>query len=191
MPRKWVYPEVAFTYKGVTIFHAYKDGDYENVSADWYGLDQGEDELAEFDVRELKAQLKGTLHTNCSRDDVFRAAIDAGLLKNPENIDHYSKHVIVRYVIRCGEYEFNANPAILDMHPDADVADIVHMHFADFWGEETYQEDEDSSTFFCPTGEVALTISSFLEISLNDVEVMQAHGTHVWGRRTFDAVSDQ
>jgi len=186
-----VYPEVAFRHKGVTIFHTYKDDDGENVSDYWYTTEQNDPEAGIFDIRDLKRSLKDKLHTNCSRDDILRAGIDAHLIKTPEGVDHYSKYVIVQYTFRCGEYEFSARPAILDMHPDADIPDIIHMHFEEFWGEDTYQEDEGSDTYFCPTGEVALTVNSYLEISLNDVEVMERHGANVWGRRTFDNVSGE
>lgn len=187
MPLKWVYPEVAFRHKGVTIFHTYRNDDAGDVSDNWYTTDQSTLEDSSFDVRDLKRSLKDKLHTNCNRDDIFRAGIEAGLIKSPEGVDYYSKHIIVHYTFTKGEHCFTARPAILDMHPDADVEEIIHLHFEDFFGDGTYKN---GNSYFDALGEVAITINRWEEISLNDVEIMESHGTQVWGRRTFNESGD-
>lgn len=57
MPYKtiWVEPEVFLEYKGVTVYHTYKDDDFEQ-GANWYWfrLDQEEeDDEGKFDIRDL------------------------------------------------------------------------------------------------------------------------------------------
>ena len=55
MPYKtiWVEPEVFLEHNGVTVYHTYRDDDFEQ-GADWYWfrLDQGGDE-SEFDIRDV------------------------------------------------------------------------------------------------------------------------------------------
>lgn len=56
MPYKtiWVEPEVFLEHNGVTVYHTYKDDDFEQ-GANWYWfrLDQEEDDEGKFDIRDV------------------------------------------------------------------------------------------------------------------------------------------
>lgn len=88
MPYKteWVEPEIFLTHKGVTVWHCYKDGEYDRMLHYWFtvtkvDLADYDDGEHEFDVRELKA-FRPELDDD--PDAVIRAAIDSGELKQGE-----------------------------------------------------------------------------------------------------------
>jgi hypothetical protein len=70
--------EVALQHNGVTIYHAYKDDWFDNPLTYWFALSP-EDEADEFDVRDLPDR-----YQQPCIEDTLKAAIEAGLLKNPE-----------------------------------------------------------------------------------------------------------
>lgn len=80
MPEKWVEPEVFLQYRGVKIYHVYRNDNYNDVRSFIYGnsidcTDDGEDT---FDVRDLPVP------EGVSKKDhaaIIKAAIDAGALK--------------------------------------------------------------------------------------------------------------
>lgn len=82
MPYDWVEPEVFVTYKGVTVYHVYKN-DYvqEGRRAHWFTTDIGGSEDGDycFDVRALD-----TYRPGISYKTIIRDAIDNGLLDVPE-----------------------------------------------------------------------------------------------------------
>ncbi|HXJ94531.1 MAG TPA: hypothetical protein VMT20_16920 [Terriglobia bacterium] len=53
MPFQWIDPEILTEYRGIRIYHTYKDDDFEQPSEFWYKAENGED--SEFDVRDLPA----------------------------------------------------------------------------------------------------------------------------------------
>jgi len=85
MPHKieWVEPDLFLEHKGVKIFHAYKDGAYDQPLTMWYAVeDEYDSDGIEFDVRDLPTA-KGKGLNNGNRKKIasaIRAAIDAGML---------------------------------------------------------------------------------------------------------------
>lgn len=74
MPMTWIEPAVAFSHRGVDIYHCYKDDaamDY------WYSTDANEDEEYDFDVRSLPVPA-GVSYDNHAL--IVAHAIDNGLL---------------------------------------------------------------------------------------------------------------
>lgn len=58
---KWVAPEKMLKYRGIQIYHAYKDNDYNNGPLTWhYTTDPhaSDDDANEFDVRELSTWIE-------------------------------------------------------------------------------------------------------------------------------------
>ena len=54
MPFKFVPNPLAFTYKGISIYHTYIDEHIENGKSDyWFSVDKNDDEEMQFDVRHL------------------------------------------------------------------------------------------------------------------------------------------
>ena len=109
MPFKYVKPAVFLEYKGVTLYHVYKNGEFSNCRIYWYTTDiEAADEAEgstckfDYDVREIykKVQSKLKFSENqlnyyvdgdwiraqhlCNQQEVFRKAIDAGLIQVPE-----------------------------------------------------------------------------------------------------------
>ena len=90
MPYKtvWVEPEVFLEHEGVTVYHTYKDDDFEQGARwYWFTLQEvgGEDEGA-FDIRGLDTDnllANRPPHNSDPRRAVLRNAIDKGLLKSP------------------------------------------------------------------------------------------------------------
>jgi len=69
--------EIALEHNGVTVYHAYKEGWLDCPLTYWFAMSP-EDDADEFDVRELAVEQSDDI------DLMLKAAIDAGLLKNPE-----------------------------------------------------------------------------------------------------------
>ena len=69
--------EIALQHNGVTVYHAYKDQELDWPLTYWFALSP-EDDADEFDVRDLAVEQTGDVQA------MLKAAIDAGLLKNPE-----------------------------------------------------------------------------------------------------------
>jgi hypothetical protein len=69
--------EIALEHNGVTVYQAYKDGYFDTPLTYWFALSP-DDEAEEFDVRDLAVEQTDDI------DAMLKAAIDAGLLKNPE-----------------------------------------------------------------------------------------------------------
>lgn len=86
MPYAWVEPEVFMQHDGVTIYHIYKDDDFDGVArAYWYGTrpscsDSGSGEGGEFDVRDLPDVKGASADDEEGRRTIIRAAIDRRLL---------------------------------------------------------------------------------------------------------------
>jgi len=72
--------EVCLTHNGVTVYHAYKDDWIDSRLTYWFALSP-EGEADEFDVRNLAVEQSDDIEA------VLKAAIDAGLLKNPDGED--------------------------------------------------------------------------------------------------------
>lgn len=53
MPLTWVEPELLMEYKGVYIYHTYKDNFLDSPSTYWYTTAENEDDGFEFDIRSL------------------------------------------------------------------------------------------------------------------------------------------
>jgi hypothetical protein len=93
MPMAWIEPEVFFAYKGVTVYHVYKDDHLESGTREyWFTLDitLGEGTSAEFDVRGLATWDAGYDRRNPRLDlaarMAIRAAIDQDLLELPWDV---------------------------------------------------------------------------------------------------------
>jgi len=89
MPYKseWVKKDVALEYKGVTVYHSYKDDDYTQQLEYWYSLDDNDcDDESSFDVRSIKMSLKGT-----SAIEILKQAIDEGILESDMSIEEIEK----------------------------------------------------------------------------------------------------
>lgn len=76
---EWIEPDTLIEHNGITIFHTYEEGDYEDVNTYWYcaSVDGVYEHGAEFDVR----------HLSTWSDDApdipgaIKAAIDSGEIK--------------------------------------------------------------------------------------------------------------
>ena len=85
MPMIWTEPDVFMTYKGIVIYHTYKDDIYDYPSTFWYST-APEDPEYYFDVRELpymEGKYQEMESLNAHRNAIEHA-IDNGLLKIPE-----------------------------------------------------------------------------------------------------------
>jgi hypothetical protein len=85
MPTGYYEPEEFMEHNGVTIYHAYKDGDMDRRLTYWYNASGSEEPEYEFDIRELPGgcnldQSSGLVAEE-SIKAVIRAALDAGLIK--------------------------------------------------------------------------------------------------------------
>ena len=69
--------EIALQHNDVTVYHAYKDSELDWPLTYWFALSP-HDDADEFDVRDLAVQQSDDIQA------VLKAAIEAGLLKNPE-----------------------------------------------------------------------------------------------------------
>lgn len=76
--REWVDPEVAVEHKGVKIYHAYDEQEFDERLSYWFSVDTQGEFL--FDIRDLKT--KGDDGPE-GRADILRRAIDAGELPAP------------------------------------------------------------------------------------------------------------
>lgn len=77
----WRDPDLFIEYKGVKVYHAYKDGDYDQELEYWYAI-YPEDNFIfycpyEFDVRDLP---KSFGMKEASHEEIIRYAIDHGYL---------------------------------------------------------------------------------------------------------------
>lgn len=82
MPYDWVEPEIFMIYKGITIYHVYKnDFIQEGRRQYWYTTDLSgsEDDDYAFDVRFLS-----TYSDHLSHREIIMRAIDLGELEIPE-----------------------------------------------------------------------------------------------------------
>lgn len=68
MPFKWITPDLFMEYKGVRVYHVYKEDDYECPLDSWFTTDIDEDPRSEFSAKG-KEQIK--------------EMIDNGEIKNP------------------------------------------------------------------------------------------------------------
>jgi uncharacterized protein YukJ len=85
MPFKFVPNPLAFTYKGIKIYHTYIDEHAENGKSDlWFSVDENDDEEMQFDIRYLPY-----IKENFKRSDIdialnwkkaIKNAIDEGLI---------------------------------------------------------------------------------------------------------------
>jgi hypothetical protein len=53
MPFQWVDPELLMEHQGIKIYHVYKDDDVELPLEFWYEAEMEDDDIVEFDVRDL------------------------------------------------------------------------------------------------------------------------------------------
>lgn len=82
MPVKWVSPELAMHYKGVSIYYTYKNGCFSEPNEYWYTQDNDEDN--DFDISDLIGELeeKGIeVHDDASHEVVLMLALDNGLIE--------------------------------------------------------------------------------------------------------------
>ena len=85
MPLRWVEPELFIEYAGISIYHTYKSGDFNDRSEHWYTTSLIEEEGFEFDIRDIKEKLK------VEEDDhtiILINAIDKKELKLPSRISY-------------------------------------------------------------------------------------------------------
>jgi hypothetical protein len=75
---EWHNAEVFCEHHGVTIYHAYKDDDFDNRLFYWYALDPAADH--EFDVRDLPGAGAANLITLENIKTFIKRTIDAGIL---------------------------------------------------------------------------------------------------------------
>jgi hypothetical protein len=68
--------EIALQHNGVTVYHAYKDGELDWPLTYWFALSP-DDDADEFDVRDLAIKQSDDIEAT------LKAAIDDGLLKTP------------------------------------------------------------------------------------------------------------
>ena len=56
MPLVWKRPETFLTYQGITVYHTYKDDNWNDRMEYWYSTDptESDDDDYEFDIRNLK-----------------------------------------------------------------------------------------------------------------------------------------
>lgn len=82
MPTGWVPPEKYLEHGTVTIYHVYKDDDFDQGPREyWYGWDEGCCEGSDdFDVRDLPNPKEHDVNTDEGRKAILREAIDAGIL---------------------------------------------------------------------------------------------------------------
>lgn len=82
MPTKWVPPKVFLKYKGVTVYHTYRNDDIEMPHRDyWYGWREDCcEERDSFDVRDLPNPHRYDLDTDQGKRAVLREVIDAGIV---------------------------------------------------------------------------------------------------------------
>jgi hypothetical protein len=84
MPWEWIEPQEFLMYRGVRIFHAYKDELSEIPLTFWYSTSStaGPDSPYEFDVRDLPGYIERNGKDEIAEHKrVIMAAIDAGLLR--------------------------------------------------------------------------------------------------------------
>lgn len=82
---EWFDPEVFLEYKGVTIYHCYKDDDYNSILTYWYTTDGGFDKeepehTKDFDVRTLPTWVEDIRNPIEAAIKAISAAIDMGLI---------------------------------------------------------------------------------------------------------------
>lgn len=104
MPMTWIEPEVAFSHRGIDIYHCYKDSD---ALTCWYNADISEDEDYAFDVRDLPV---------------------------PAGVDPDDHALIVAHAIDKGLVEFldepELDPLTIEMQIAADGVDTVTVEAA-------------------------------------------------------------
>ncbi len=164
MPMIWTEPETFFVHRGVSVYHIYKDDDWESgVRTYWFTLDPtaGDNSDEEFDVRALST------HTS----DLFikqtiKEALDSGELELPEGVEfddtvptrevHKISLTVERYVYADNSFmvqaaysdmmddlksvlpsnEFEARCDIAVVSPDDD-------HMISDWLREQFEDQED------------------------------------------------
>lgn len=91
---EWVEPEIFLTHKGVTVWHCYKDDEYDRRLWFWFTVTK---DGREFDVRELKAYKRerweadyadSTMEEHAS---VIKAAIESGELKQEDEATNITR----------------------------------------------------------------------------------------------------
>jgi len=75
MPMQWVEPELFFEHDGIRVYHAYKEGDWQNRLSYHYTLDPCDEEGGVFDVRTLPGYEEEADHRR-----LIATAIDSGWL---------------------------------------------------------------------------------------------------------------
>lgn len=76
MPMSWVVPETFLSYKGVTVYHTYKDDMADHRLEFWFTTDYEENPDFNFDVR--------TLDGPGDAEERIKRAIDNDVLRTPE-----------------------------------------------------------------------------------------------------------
>ena len=84
MPLVMIPPQVAFTVSvgdsEVSVYHVYKNGNFNNCMTYWYTFDEAEGEDNEFDIRELP-----TYDEDLRHEDVVGLAFYRGLVRINNN----------------------------------------------------------------------------------------------------------
>ncbi|WP_422661606.1 hypothetical protein ACK8P5_26145 (plasmid) [Paenibacillus sp. EC2-1] len=115
MPFTWLDPEILLTYRGINVYHTYKNDNINDRSYLWYSLNDDGSEA--FDVRDL------TTPSNIAterHDFIIMRAIDEGELNQfiadseqagdlrpfdwPENWDNLSHHILVEFITQYHKY---------------------------------------------------------------------------------------
>lgn len=84
--QEWVAPEVFMQHKGVTIYHTYDDGDFNNGPMKfWYTTCENDTEVKfHFDVRDLPTDIPRPVlnkSQECECKRIISDAINSGLIK--------------------------------------------------------------------------------------------------------------
>lgn len=95
MPLVMIPPQVAFTVSvgdsEVSVYHVYKNGNFNNCMTYWYTFDEAEGENNEFDIRDLptwstRAEVMGSLSERAIFHESFlQEALDRGLVRINNN----------------------------------------------------------------------------------------------------------
>ena len=129
MPTAWIEPEVFLTYRGVTVYNTYKNGDSNSGPREyWFTLDVTENEDLEFDVRDLPTWgwtegIKGAIE----------AAIDQGLLEPPEDAmpTPTASAVVAPTLPAAAEREVHKISIVVEHYVYADNSHMVQAAYSD------------------------------------------------------------
>jgi len=88
--QEWVSRDIALQHKGVVVYHAYRDNDYEEEMENWFSLVEDGNDFDDFDHRDIS--LNGPI-LDSSTHGIIKQAIDEGILKNGMDRDDIEKAI--------------------------------------------------------------------------------------------------